>query len=169
MIYPLHICVTPLRGWGWTCWLLLYSPDIYLWFCFRERSGLHCWRRRVEVASAPNFACGVGPLLDASASALLWARAGPRLGRSLVYHRSRFTGYHRLYRVSASTEVVRWLNYLLNKCVISLLGLIFVSHLVSTFVGTPQVALSLCYPLWAHFVVSYKSLQLVLNPLVNRD
>ena len=31
---------------------------------------------------------------------------------------------------------VRWLNHLLNKCVISLLGLIFVSHLVSTYVGT---------------------------------
>ena len=53
---------------------------------FRGRSGLHCWRRRVEVASAPNFACGVGPLQDAPAGAILWARAGSHVGRALVYH-----------------------------------------------------------------------------------
>ena len=34
---------------------------------------------------------------------------------------------------------VRGLYHLLNKCVISLLGLIVVSHLVSTYVGTLQV------------------------------
>ena len=59
-----------------------------------------------------------------------------------MYHRSCFTAYHRLYLVSASTEVVRWLNYLLNKCVISLLGPIFVSHLVSADVGTLQLVVS---------------------------
>ena len=34
---------------------------------------------------------------------------------------------------------VRGLYHLLNKCVISLLGLIVVSYLVSTYVGTLQV------------------------------
>ena len=72
---------------------------------FRGRSGVHCWRRRVEVASAPNFACGVGPLQDAPAGVILWARAGSHVGRALVYHRSLFTSYYRLYRVSASSEV----------------------------------------------------------------
>ena len=84
---------------------LLYSPNIYLWFCFRGRSRLRCWRCWVEVASASNFACGVGPLQDASASALLWARARDHLGRALVYYRSCFTTYYRLYRMSASSEV----------------------------------------------------------------
>jgi len=37
-------------------------------------------------------------------------------------------------------RIVRWLNYLMNKCVISLLGLIFVSYLVSTYVGTLQLS-----------------------------
>ena len=133
--------IIPLHRWGWTCWVLLYSPR-YICCCFRGRSRVRCWRRWVEVVSAPNFACGVGPLQDISASAILWARAGSNLGRALVYYRSCFTAYHRLYRVSASTEVVRWLNYLLNKYVISLLGLIFISHLVSADMGTLQLVVS---------------------------
>jgi len=77
-------------------------PDICC--CFRGRSGLRGWRRWVEVASAPNSACGVGPVQDASAGAILWARAGSHVGRALVYHRSLFTSCYCLSRVSTSSE-----------------------------------------------------------------
>ena len=146
----MHICVIlPLRGWGWTCWVLLYSPDIYLWFFFRRRSGFRCWRHWVEVASAPNFACGVGPLQDASASALLRARAGNHLGRALVYHRSCLLFIIVCIECPPPRRFVRWLNYLLNKYVISLLKLIFVSHLVSIYVGTLHIP----YNMYIYFYI----------------
>ena len=39
-----YSCCIPLRGWGWTCGVLLYSP---LFCCFRGGSGLRCRGSRV--------------------------------------------------------------------------------------------------------------------------
>jgi len=82
----------------------LCSWSRYICCCFRGRSRLRGGRHWVEVASAPNAACGVGPLQDASAGAILWARAGPRMGHALVYHRSLFITRYCLSRVSTSSE-----------------------------------------------------------------
>jgi hypothetical protein len=121
-------------------------PDICC--CFRGRSELRGWRRWVEVASAPNSACGVGPVQDAFVCALLWFRARPWSVLALEYYCSLFNSCYHLYQECSSIEVVRWLNYLSNKCVISLLGLILVSHLVSTYVGMLQARSPSPSPRW---------------------
>ena len=94
------------------------TQNVYVVF-FRGRSGLRGWRRWVEVVSAPNSACGVGPVQDASAGAILWARAGSHVGRALAYHRSLFTSCYCLSRVSTSSprRIVRWCTIWYNKCV----------------------------------------------------
>ena len=50
---------------------------------------------------------------------------------------------------SPPRRFVRWLYHLLNKCVISLLRLIFVSHLVSTYVGTLHIP----YNMYIYFYI----------------
>jgi len=51
---------------------------------------------------------------------------------------------------------VRWLYHLLNKCIISLLGLIFISHLVPTYVGTLQLVhcTSICLLFFVYMITT---------------
>jgi hypothetical protein len=62
--------ISPTRVWLDLLSTLVLTLYIFVVF-FRGRPRLRDRRRRIEVVSAPNFACGVGPPQDASASVLL--------------------------------------------------------------------------------------------------
>jgi hypothetical protein len=128
------IFIIPLRECGWTCWVRMYS--LFLSF-YRGGSELRSWRRRVGRRPASNLAGGSGPPQEAYhgqdsdvildfVGTLVWLLV---LMLSLVIV---------ALQCPLPRRFVRSWTIWCNKYVISLLGLIFVSYLVTYVEGTLQ-------------------------------
>jgi hypothetical protein len=126
----------PLRGWGWTCWVRLYSPLLTNWFSEEDPDFVP---EDVEYVAAlhPIVPVYSGPPQSAS---MVWYFDEALEAFAIVVWSLAFV----LFLVALALPCplcrrdVRDWTTCCNKCVISLLGLVFVSHLVTSDEGTLQ-------------------------------